>query len=79
MYAYVLPGDVLLAQGLKDRRGAGGPGDVVEDPSRLLRVVHKATSRAGSRKLAIGVGRTGVLSKLYPISSLFSSRPMQLT
>lgn len=31
----------------------------------MFRIVHKATGRAGSRKLAIGVGRTGVLSKLY--------------
>lgn len=78
MHAYVLPGDVLLAQGLEDRRGAGGPRDVVEEPGGLLRIVHKATGRARGRKLAIGVGRTRVLSKLYlhqlvPLSSVVAT------
>lgn len=62
---YVLPGDVLLAEGLENGRGTADTRHIVEPTRCLVGVVHKTTGRSSRRELAVSVGRTRVFGKLF--------------
>lgn len=62
--AYVLPGNVLLAESLEDRGRTSRTGVVGIPAGRLVGVVNETAGRSRSSELAVGVGRARVFREL---------------
>lgn len=77
--AYVLPGNVLVAEGLEDRGRTSRTGVVGIPAGSLVGIVNETTGRARSSKLAVGVGRSRVFGELSDQHALVFNTIPQLT